>query len=209
MPPESKRKRLSVSESLPYERQTCDRSTQTCDSNNKWRPYLARFPSFPRLPLEIQVMILGHAADKEDYQPPWRTAPKSGAYYGKTYGNKVIDHDVLDYLFTHINQSTCVTYTAPEPPELKWHFFLREPYSSDRDDCFIGSGIFKTRLELAGTSRLARLVALGAWKRDLEMAIGTINEKMERYGHQEARTKLVIKSIEFLILEVKRRMQES
>ena len=214
MPPELKRKRLPISEGLPYERQTCDKSTQTCDSNNKWRPYLATFPSFPRLPLEIQVMILDLAADPDDYQPPWRTSPEPGGYCGNRYGNKLLDDDVLDYLFTHVDHSTSqsVPYEAPEAPGLKWCFFLQKPYSSDRGVCFIGPGIFKTRLELACTSRLARLVALGAWKRDLEMAISTIDEEKEWYeyrGLQGARTKLVIGSIEFLIVEVKRRIEES
>lgn len=222
MPHESKRKRsdafedcLEVSAGLPDERETCDKSTQTCDSNNNWRPYLATFPSFPRLPIELKLRILDLAADPDDYQPPWRTSPPyAGGYWGNGHGNEVVDDNVLEYLFTHIEHSTSqsVPYEAPEPPELKWRFFLEKPYSSDRDACFIGPGIFKTRLELAGTSRLTRLVALEAWKRDLELAVGTMDEEKEWYeyrGLQGTRTKLVIGSIETQIVEVRKRMEES
>lgn len=108
---------------------------------------------------------------------------------------------MLDYLFVHIPDS---------PTSHEGLQFLQRPDNRGWDDLYIGLEMFRTMFELLGTLRLARLLYLEACKRDLEMAVGTLDKEGEWYecrGLQGARRKLVIGSIEMLIGEVIRRLR--
>lgn len=168
------------------------------------------------MPVELRRIILDIAADPDNLQPrpKWCSHLSRPRYSSHGYGNEALKDEVLDSSLVHIpNSRNSYPY--------EWLKYLQRPDDRERDDLYIRPAIFRTRFALLGTSRLARLVSLEAWKRDLEMSVGLLMEKpadcaldMEGLWHQfrcyeVARTKRVIESVEMLIGEVRRRIEEN